>query len=1199
MKKIYLFIFVFIHLLYFSSQAQQNLPIITCGTNDEKSMTEEIRQMLKSLDVKKYARIGETSRLECLIAVTVDKSMYEYYNKDTEVIKNRVYELFSRVSKIYETELNVKLTVSYIEIWDSRDYKNLGDLDDYWNRISVEKVPRHINHLLKTNLVELGAAGIAYVGSRTSSSGYVDVSSVVLKTIAHEIGHNFGSPHTHSCSWPGGAIDICAGVEGGCSNNETTEQRIGSIMSYCSNSSLNFHPLCISLMRNAVEKRFSVINETPKTPVITTETGSLTNVNLTPFLNWNFSSGADKYRIQISENNSFSTNIIDSTIAYNQFRVFNLSAEKTYFWRIKASNDKGASDWSAIAQFTTKKVEGVPATPVLLSPQDNTTDLTIANLMFSPSVGAKEYEIQFNDELSYRYFGFSNSITTTEPKFSIDLFKDVNKYKLRTNFFMWRVRAKNDNGASPWSTIFYFTRNVVISNSFPRDKQVNIPTNVSFSWQSFEEFINKGYELQLSTKSDFSSIASSQKLIYNEIGSIGAPTTYGIANVNLQPNTTYYYRLRDGQNPNNIWLTKTFSTVESDTESKKWKFFNENNSPLSASKFLTGFHLQPKTNKMWLGNVGLKSTDGVNWYENNNSFNTKGVLKNSVGNIDSDSKGNIWFTNETQIVKYNNKDFTVYNSVNSSLKKTQYEVAVDKLDNIYTFCYENESIGSELYKFNGTNWSKINSPFTENNIPKLKTDTEKNVWAANMYGKIGKLDGDNWTVFNTDKTKVPYIYDFFPDREGNLWVTSFNLIGKMNKDAIWSYSKSDIKTSFYPEFIAFDNKNIPYIYISLNTGEAKLYKVVDDKFVDLSTNVINIEANLNIESRGMQFDNKNRLWISTNTGGLFIYDEKGTVKSQTITTETITSKRVNTVPFDLKATASSGLVVKYTILSGPATVVDNKIALSGQLGKVTIRLSQEGNEEYEPAKNIEFAFDVKAKDSQKITFASIATKTFGEAPFALTATSSASLPITYAVVSGPATVNGNMLTLTAAGKVTIKATQIGNDDYLAADDVSTTFCISPMVPVITSDATNPFLLKSSSSSANQWFFNGVKIVGATSNTYLTDKNGKFSVEIANPDATCQSSISKVFELLVLANEPENNWINEIKIFPNPISTTLSISLPLGITFKKMTIYDLSGKKILESNILQEQYDVSKILDGMFFIDIETNKGRALKKVIKN
>ena len=61
-------------------------------------------------------------------------------------------------------------------------------------------------------------------------------------------------------------------------------------------------------------------------------------------------------------------------------------------------------------------------------------------------------------------------------------------------------------------------------------------------------------------------------------------------------------------------------------------------------------------------------------------------------------------------------------------------------------------------------------------------------------------------------------------------------------------------------------------------------------------------------------------------------------------------------------------------------------------------------------------------------------------PYTLKATSSSGLPVSFELVSGPAELNGNVLSLTGkTGKVTIKATQAGNNTWLPAPDVIKTF----------------------------------------------------------------------------------------------------------------------------------------------------------------
>ncbi|MEQ8533569.1 MAG: MopE-related protein, partial [Imperialibacter sp.] len=72
------------------------------------------------------------------------------------------------------------------------------------------------------------------------------------------------------------------------------------------------------------------------------------------------------------------------------------------------------------------------------------------------------------------------------------------------------------------------------------------------------------------------------------------------------------------------------------------------------------------------------------------------------------------------------------------------------------------------------------------------------------------------------------------------------------------------------------------------------------------------------------------------------------------------------------------------------------------------------------------------KLSQTITIAAIDNKTFGDAAFEVTATSSAGLAVAL-TVTGPATISGNVVTITGAGELVIDAAQAGNDGYTAAD----------------------------------------------------------------------------------------------------------------------------------------------------------------------
>src|SRR5690606_33971229 len=89
---------------------------------------------------------------------------------------------------------------------------------------------------------------------------------------------------------------------------------------------------------------------------------------------------------------------------------------------------------------------------------------------------------------------------------------------------------------------------------------------------------------------------------------------------------------------------------------------------------------------------------------------------------------------------------------------------------------------------------------------------------------------------------------------------------------------------------------------------------------------------------------------------------------------------------------------------------------------------------------------------QTITFGPLADATYGDAPITLEATASSGLEVTYAS-SDPAiaSVSDNILTIHAAGTVTITASQAGNAAFLPAADVEQPLTVVPLGVTVTAD----------------------------------------------------------------------------------------------------------------------------------------------------
>ena len=76
-------------------------------------------------------------------------------------------------------------------------------------------------------------------------------------------------------------------------------------------------------------------------------------------LRWNTISGAQSYRVQVSQSSSFSSTVTDqSGVTALSLNVSNLLENTIYYWRVKAEYGQTSSDWSAVWCFATGSTAG-------------------------------------------------------------------------------------------------------------------------------------------------------------------------------------------------------------------------------------------------------------------------------------------------------------------------------------------------------------------------------------------------------------------------------------------------------------------------------------------------------------------------------------------------------------------------------------------------------------------------------------------------------------------------------------------------------------------------------------------------------------------------------------------------------------------------------------------------------------------------
>jgi len=171
--------------------------------------------------------------------------------------------------------------------------------------------------------------------------------------------------------------------------------------------------------------------------------------------------------------------------------------------------------------------------------------------------------------------------------------------------------------------------------------------------------------------------------------------------------------------------------------------------------------------------------------------------------------------------------------------------------------------------------------------------------------------------------------------------------------------------------------------------------------------------------------------------------------SQTITFGTLAGKTFGAAPFTVSATASSGLTVSFASLTTPVCTVAGTTVTIVAAGTCTIQASQAGNATYAAAPNVNQSFTV-AKAAQTITFGTLTGKTFGNAPFTVSATASSGLAVTFiSTTTAVCTVSTTTVTIVAAGTCTIQAQQAGNGNYNAATNVNQSFTIAKATQTIT------------------------------------------------------------------------------------------------------------------------------------------------------
>jgi len=172
------------------------------------------------------------------MGVEADHDFVELFG-DPTLAQNYIVQLVGAVSDVYIRDINTKIVLTHLAVWTDAiepfQSDNIGSFGSYWNaNHATDEV--HIAHLF-TGRRDLPFGGIAYLSGTCGTTGigidgYLNGSFAQpvrvpdngnwdIDVVAHEMGHNFGTYHTHDGYDP--TIDDCG--------NGVASR--GTIMSYC------------------------------------------------------------------------------------------------------------------------------------------------------------------------------------------------------------------------------------------------------------------------------------------------------------------------------------------------------------------------------------------------------------------------------------------------------------------------------------------------------------------------------------------------------------------------------------------------------------------------------------------------------------------------------------------------------------------------------------------------------------------------------------------------------------------------------------------------------------------------------------------------------------------------------------------------------------------------------------------------------
>jgi len=220
-------------------------------------------------------------------------------------------------------------------------------------------------------------------------------------------------------------------------------------------------------------------------------------------------------------------------------------------------------------------------------------------------------------------------------------------------------------------------------------------------------------------------------------------------------------------------------------------------------------------------------------------------------------------------------------------------------------------------------WSNRTSDFSRGNIEKLFSDLSD-----------GESIGNPSYSRNSPDVLA---FDYINDTDNTYYVIAVDL-SKPNDNLKGVYKNN---TLGFPSYSRLDNRLV-FSTQSGNSENVSVIGLATDKLTPVGTATVLYEGA------------KWPVWYSQTARTL------PSKTTQTLTFDAIADRYTDQGNLTLRATASSGLPVRFQVMSGPASLTVGNIMVFNSTGKVTVRAFQDGNTQFYEATTADNSFNVLA-----------------------------------------------------------------------------------------------------------------------------------------------------------------------------------------------------------------------------------------------